>query len=299
MPKDKHQKHTNNDKNLVLVTLLIALVALIEFIGGILSKSLALFGDAGHMLTDAFALSLSAIALHVALKPSSAKKTFGYRRIEILAALMNGVILFGVAAYIVYEALIRFSNPQPVKTDLMVGVAVLGLAANLVAIMLLKEKSKQNLNVKSAFLHIVGDTISSFGVIGGGIAIYFTGVYLIDPIIGLLIGGVIIRSAYDLVKEASDVLLEAVPAEIKLHEVINATKSVKGVKDVHDAHIWAITSGVYALSAHILIDDQMVSKGCIIIKKIESILREKFDITHTTLQVECLKCGSGFVCGVT
>ncbi|WP_308748309.1 cation diffusion facilitator family transporter [Candidatus Hakubella thermalkaliphila] len=182
------------------------------------------------------------------------------------------------------------------KTPLVLTVAIIGLVANLAGIWVLRKTSRENLNVQGAFLHILGDTLSSVGVIMGEIIIFFTGWYIIDPLIGVLIGGIILRGAVGLVMESGNILLEGVPRHINIEKVASAVKITPGVRDIHDLHIWAITSGIYALSGHLRIDDQMVSKSSDILAEVNHLLSERFGIGHTTLQLECESCVNGLVC---
>jgi cobalt-zinc-cadmium efflux system protein len=269
-----------------------------EVIGGIYSGSLALLGDAGHMLVDVLALGLSLFAINIARRPVTATKTFGYHRVEILAALANGTILILVSAYIFYEAYQRFLEPSDIKTPIMLTIAIIGLCANLGGVILLNKASHRNLNIKAAFWHIIGDTISSVGVIIAGIIILLTGWYIADAIAAIVIGVIILWGAGKIVREAADILMEAVPKHVESAEVINTIKDIPGVNEVHDIHIWTITSDIYALSAHLVIDDQMVSKSVEIIREARRELAERFNISHTTLQLECESCPTGLVCEI-
>jgi cobalt-zinc-cadmium efflux system protein len=280
---------------------IVLVVTVAEVVGGILSNSLALLGDAGHMLIDALALGLSLFAMTIARKPATLTRTYGYHRVEILAALANGITIGLVSVYIFYEAYQRFLAPPTVKTPLMLLVAIIGLIANLVMLLLLRRASHGSLNVKSAFWHVFGDTISSVGVIIAGVIISITGWGIIDPIIASLIGCIILWGAVRLVRESVDILSEAVPKHIQLDEVVEAIKNVPGVTEVHDVHIWTITSGVNAFSAHLLIEDRMVSQSSEIVNAVNRILSQRFDLSHSTLQLECEKCEScpsGIVCEI-
>ena len=282
---------------MALVIVLVVMVA--EVIGGILSNSLALLGDAGHMLVDALALGMSLFAIRIARRPATATKTYGYHRVEIMAALANGVTLVLVAVYIFYEAYQRFLNPPLVQTSLMLAVAIVGLLANLVGIWLLRGVSHGNLNIKAAFWHLLGDTISSVGVIAAGIIIAITGWGAADAGIAVFIGIIILWGAVRLVRESVDILLEAVPKHIQMDKVIAAINNVPGVEDVHDIHIWTITSGMHALSAHLLIKDQTVSKSAEIVKVVNQDLARYFEVRHTTLQIEWPGCPAGFICDIS
>jgi len=269
-----------------------------EIIGGILSNSLALLSDAGHMLVDALALGLSLFAITIAQRPATLTKTYGYHRVEIMAALANGTTLILVSLFIFYEAYHRFLEPPVVQTPLMLLIATIGLIANLTGILLLRKVGRSNLNIKAAFWHIVGDTISSVGVIVGGIIISVTGWYIADSIIAVFIGGIILWGAVRLVSESVDILLEAVPKHIQVDKVVQTIKNVSGVDDVHDIHVWTITSGMHALSAHLRIEDQKVSQSAEIVETVSHDLARYFNITHTTLQLECGSCPTGLICNI-
>ena len=289
----------NSNRGLKIALVIVAVVMAVEIAGGLLSYSLAFLGDAGHMLVDALALALSLIALNLARKPATATRTYGFHRAEIMAALANGVTLVLVAVFIFYEAWQRFRSPPTVHTPVMLVVAVVGLIANLVTIRLLQHSRHDNLNVRAAFFHVFGDMISSVGVIIGGIVIAVTGWKLADPLIAVMIGIIILWGAVGLVRESVDILLETVPKQIPLDKVAETIKSVQGVVELHDLHIWTITSGIYALSTHILIQDQMLSRTREITAAINHELEQKFNITHTTFQMEnekCENCADGLVC---
>lgn len=301
-----HQHQHSEDSHLaslggrpLKIALAIVLVIMAaEIIGGILSNSLALISDAGHMLVDALALGLALFAVIIARRPATPSKTYGYHRVEIMAALANGTTLVLVSAYIFYEAYQRFLSPQEVETSIMLLVAAIGFLANLVGILLLRRYSHTSLNIKAAFWHVVGDTISSVGVILGGVIIYFTGWYIADPIIAVIIGCIILFGAVRLVRESADILLEGTPKHIQVDKVIEIMKNVAGVEDVHDIHIWTITSGIHALSAHLHIEDQKVSSSAEIMTAVNQDLGRYYNITHTTLQLECESCPNGLVCNI-
>ncbi|MBI4187600.1 MAG: cation transporter [Chloroflexi bacterium] len=284
---------------MVLIIVLGIMVA--EVIGGILSNSLALLSDAGHMLVDALALGLAMFAISIAKRPATLTRTFGYHRVEIMAALANGVTLVVLALGIFYEAYQRFLQPPTVKTPLMLVVAIIGLIANLAGMLLLRSGSHDQLNMKAAFWHITGDTISSVGVIAGAIIISVTGWNIADPIIAVLIGVIILIGATQIVRESGDILLEAVPKHLQIDDVVGKLMTIPGVQDVHDIHIWTITSQIHALSAHLLIEDQQVSKSAEIMAAVNEYLAKHYNITHTTLQLECEKCAvcpTGFICDI-
>jgi cobalt-zinc-cadmium efflux system protein len=216
--------------------------------------------------------------------------------LEILAALINGTVLLALSLFIFYEAYLRLIEPQEIKGLLMLGVAAIGLGANIISALVLRAGSHESLNVKGAFLHVVGDLLSSVGVIFGGATILLTGWKTVDSIISFVIGGIILVGAYRLVMESVHILLESTPKDIRLNEVIDSVKKIEGVRDLHHVHLWTITSGIYALSAHVLIEDQMTSRSSQILENINQFLMERFNIDHTTIQFECEACEMDFVC---
>lgn len=287
-----------NRKALWIAVVVTGVVMVVEAVGGILSNSLALLSDAGHMLTDLMSLLLSLIALQLALRPPSSTKTYGLYRMEILAALINGTTLILISLYILYEAYRRFLAPPSIAIHTMLLVAFIGLVANGAAAWAMMRTSRESLNIRGAYLHIVGDALSSIGVISGGGVIYFTGWTLVDPIISVIICGVILRGAFVLVKDAVNVLLEAAPKEMDLEKIQEAIKAIPGVRDLHHVHMWTITSGLHALSAHVLVDDVLMSRAGEILQQINHLLGEKFRVFHTTVQFECENCEEGFYCSM-
>ena len=287
-----------NRKALRVAIGITAIVMVVEVVGGFLANSLALLSDAGHMLADVMALLLSLIALQLAMRPPSLTKTFGLYRMEILAALINGTTLILIAVYILYEAYQRFRSSVVVESRTMLLVATVGLVANGLAAWAMMRAGKESLNIRGAYLHIWGDALSSLGVITGGLVIFFTGWYVVDPIISVGICLVILRGAFVLVKDSVNILLEAVPKEVDLEEVQRALKSIPAVKDLHHVHLWTITSGIHALSAHVLVGDIQMSRTGQILQEVNRLLREKFRIHHTTIQFECENCQEGFYCNM-
>ena len=269
-----------------------------EVIGGILTNSLALLSDAGHMLTDLLALGLSYFAISVARRPPTDEKTYGFHRMEILAALANGVTLIVICLVIFYEAYQRINNPPEVKTAGMLVIAVIGLVANLVSAALLSGHSG-SLNVRGAFLHVVGDALSSVGIIIGGVVILFTGWFWVDPLISAGIGVIIVFGAYNLVRQSVDILLEATPGHIILEEVRAALQAIPGVLDVHDLQVWCLTPRICSLSSHLVITDVMTSRSDQTLREINELLAEHFQIEHTTIQFECAHCDGGDSTGCT
>jgi cobalt-zinc-cadmium efflux system protein len=283
-------------KGLIIALSITSLMMVAEVIGGILTNSLALLSDAGHMLTDSLALALSLFALSFASRPASETKTYGFYRAEILAALVNAVILAGISVYIFYEAYRRFLDPPVVKSVPMLIVAGIGLAANLVGASFLARSGRESLNVKSALFHMLGDAVSSVGVIIAGLIILFARWYPADPLISVAIGLIIIWGAWQVVEESIHILLEGVPSHVDMNRLIAEIKSIKGVRDVHDAHLWTITSGMHAFAGHVLIDDILTSHSDEILTDLNHLLRDHYQVAHTTIQFECEFCEDVLVC---
>jgi cobalt-zinc-cadmium efflux system protein len=258
-----------------------------EVVGGILTNSLALLADAGHMLSDVMSLTLSLLAMRYALKQRTQEMTYGYYRAEILAALANGVTLVIISLVIFYEAFQRFQLPPKVQSGPMIVVASIGLILNLVSVMLLSQKKDKNLNVHSAFLHVLADTMGSVGTIAAGIIMLLTGWYLADPIISVLIGFLILLSSWRVLKESVMVLMEGTPNHIDVNEIETVIKNLPGVLNFHDLHVWTVTSGFISLSVHVnLRDCQSVEHSQSILKELRDVLHERFGIEHTTIQIE-------------
>jgi cobalt-zinc-cadmium efflux system protein len=301
MTEHTHEYHSMikaNQHRLLVAISITGSMAIVELIGGILSNSLALIGDAAHMFTDTLALGLSLFALNIAKRPASQTRTYGYLRAEILAALTNGIVLILISAYLSYEAYRRFTEPPQIQGGLMLVVAIIGLLANVIGLAILRSGGRQNLNVKGAFLHMWSDAVSSIGVIVAAVIILLTGWSFADPIITILIVVLILRGAIGLVVEASNILLETVPKHLNVSQITSEVKEIKGVKDIHDIHLWTITSGVYALSCHLLIEDRMVSSSAEIVAEVNQTLSQKFGIGHSTLQLECEECQNSPVCHI-
>jgi len=256
----------------------------VEVAGGILTNSLALLSDAGHMLSDIAALGLSLFAFQISRRPATPQKTFGYHRFEIVAALVNGLVLWLIVGVIFHEAYQRFFTPPEVQSLGMLIIATIGLGVNIAAGLILYRSHHESLNVHSAFLHVVGDALGSVGAIIAALVMLSTGWYLADPLISFLIGGLILYTSWGLIKESADILMQSVPRGIVLDEVQNTMESVSGVLKVHDLHVWSVTSGVFTLSAHAVINGDRDFHQ--VLSEMEKALSEKFDIRHTTIQLE-------------
>lgn len=272
-------------RSLALALGLAAGVMVVEVAGGLWANSLALLSDAGHMLTDVLALGMALFAVTVARRPATTRKTYGYHRVEILAALSNAVILSALCVALFYEAWKRFARPEAVDGGVVLSVAVMGLAANVAGIWILSRASG-SLNVRSARLHLTGDALSSAAVLLGGAAIWLTSWYRIDSILSVVIGLLILWCVYKILRETVDILLEATPHGIDLADVCRAIESVGGIKGVHDLHVWSITSGMMALSGHVTLDGATLARSDDTLNSIKSVLQERFGIAHTTIQLE-------------
>ncbi len=263
-------------------------IFIVEIIGGLISNSLALLSDAGHVFTDSFALILSLIASIITKKPSGKKATYGYHKIGILAAFINGVSLIVIAGLIFFEGYQRLLNPPKVDYGIMLPVAIFGFLGNLLMAWILGHRH-EDLNIKSAWLHVIGDTISSAGVIIAGLIIKYTGWFIIDPIISWFVGFVIITGGVRVIKDSLWIFLDFVPKGFDVEEITEKIKEIKGIIDIHDIHIWSIGYGVAAFSAHVVVDNQLLSEADKIRKKIEEKLGH-MGIKHSVIQIECIKC---------
>lgn len=278
------EERRKDRRRLGFALILTSTIAVAEAVGGWVTNSLALMSDAGHMLTDVSALALSLLALWFAGRPADVKRTYGYYRLEILSALVNGVLLLGITAVILFEAWERFRTPAPVQLGTMAVVATVGLVANLGALGFLHRS--HSMNVRGAFLHVLGDTLSSVGVLVAAGVMALTGWYQVDALVSVLISVVIVVGALRLVRDAVDVLLEAVPAHVDMTRLREVLLKVPGVREVHDLHVWTISTGMYALSAHLVVEDGLVCNNDQMLLAAKHELLHHFGIDHTTIQIE-------------
>lgn len=278
---------TLKKKRLLWVVILTASMMVVEFVAGILTNSLALISDAGHMLTHLFALGLSLFAVIFCSKQTTKERSFGFYRLEVIAALINGFTLILITAYIIYKAYLRIIHPESLDVINMFIVATLGLAVNLVSAAILWKVKAADLNIKSTYFHLLTDTISSVAIVIGAIIIKYTDLWVIDPILSVVICIMILLWAKSLITDSINVLLESAPKHIKIDEVIVTIKeNVAGVQQVHDVHVWQIATQMYALTCHVVVDDIKVSQGYPIKQKIKKLLKEKYDIGHTNIEFE-------------
>ncbi len=288
-PHVHHHQHMlqSKFKYALLVTFFVFLV---ELVGGIWSGSLALLSDAVHVMADVLSLLISWFAIYLSTRPATSSRTFGYHRAEVFAAFINGVSLIGISGWIFYEAYQRYITPEEIQVTFMFVVACFGLFANLFILWQLHGHSHGNLNVRSAVLHVVGDTLSSVAVVVAGLFIYITGWYPIDAILSFLIGGIILFGAFNVTREAVHILLENTPRNTDAHTVAKHLCDLDPVKDVHDMHIWSLCSNYSALSAHIVLDENTTLAHDQILEQINTVLHNQFNINHTTLQLERIAC---------
>ncbi|PQA91487.1 cation transporter [Chryseobacterium shigense] len=275
---------SRHKKNLLFVLVLSGTYMIAEVIGGLVTQSLALMADAAHMLTDVVGLFLAFIAIKIGERKADASKTFGYYRTEILAAVINAVVLLGISVYVLYEAYQRFQNPPAVQSKTMLIVAGIGLVVNIIGMMILRKDSEGSLNMKGAYFEVLSDMLTSIGVMIAGVIMLTTGWYYADPIISAAIGLLIFPRTWRLLKEAVNVLLEGTPKDVDIHQLRQSLEEVPGVKDVHDLHVWSLTSSVNAMSAHIVRNNRTAQNP--LLKTLTEVTTANFKISHTTFQIE-------------
>lgn len=289
---DIDTKEISGKRLLVTIALNIIITAA-EVIGGLLSNSLALLSDALHNFSDVIAIILSYIANIISKKDKTLKKTFGYKRTEILVALLNASIIVIVSLFLFKEAYERFINPSPINSILMLIVAVIGLIANAISVMILKADSRRNINVKSAYLHLMSDTLSSVIVIFGGVMIYYFKIYWIDPILTLIIGIYVIKEGYSIIKESIDILMQSTPADIDINKIKESIEGIDHVQNLHHVHVWRLNDLDIHFEGHIDLDENLNLKMLEDIQlQIREILYHKFGISHVTIQAETNCCGN-------
>ena len=280
--------HSNNRKVLLIALLLTSCFMLVEVVGGVLSGSLALIADAGHMLTDAGALLLAFSALSWSNKPADSKRTFGYARLQVLAAFANGIALIALTVWIIVEAITRFHSPQPIESLTMLVVALIGLAVNLVVFKLLHGASEGNINIRGAMLHVMGDLLGSVGAIIAAILIYFKGWLWADPILSVFVSLLILKSAWRLIKESAHILLEGSPGNIDIESIKKSLASLDKVVNIHHVHLWCLNEQKTMISLHANIEP--TSEPDMILASIKQVLHDQFNIEHATIQIEQQPC---------
>jgi len=284
-------KENNKESRLIISAGLNFATTLAQIIGGILSGSLSLISDALHNLSDTVALVISFFAVRLAKRKNTEAQTFGYKRAEILAALFNACALVVVSIFLFKEAIARFAHPHPINSVLMLSVASVGLIANIISVFLLKAHAHEDLNIRAAYVHLFSDFLSSIAVIIGAVAILISKAYWIDPALTILIGVYVLKEGYKIIEESTRILMQHVPKGINLREIQALIEGIDGVKDIHHAHLWAVTERDIHFEAHINVSrDMPVSETCLLVKQVEETLKEHFAITHVTLQIEFDSC---------
>ena len=261
-----------------------------EIIGGLLSGSLALLSDAIHNFSDGISIVISYAAIRLRSRPNSERHTFGFKRAEVFAAVINSSALIVITVFLFIEAIKRFINPVPIHGQMMFIVAAIGLVANVIGTLLLRRGAKSSMNIKATYLHLLTDAISSVGVILGGVAIYLWNVYWLDPAITVLIGVYILKEAYEIIKETAHILMEGAPKDLSIDEIATAIEGIPGVRNIHHVHVWSVGEHDYHLEAHISVDDIPVNAADAIRAQAEAKLRDRFGVGHITLQVESSPC---------
>jgi cobalt-zinc-cadmium efflux system protein len=286
----EHSHTPATGKHLAIAIALNALIFLVEFAGGLITNSLALISDAVHNLGDFFALILSYIAARVVLWKSNSQKSYGYVRVEIFIAFINALTLVVIGGYIIYKGVFRFFHPEPVIGIWMIAVALVGFIGNTVSTLLLRKDAHRDLNVKSAYVHLLTDAAESLAVVIVGLLIYWKGWYILDPVISVGIGIFVIKSAWDILAETVNILTEGTPKGIDLEDVARFIRTFPEIENVHHLHIWSLSSQFRALSAHLVVKDRSIGEGRVITDKIEKALHERYNINHPTLQLESRVC---------
>jgi cobalt-zinc-cadmium efflux system protein len=281
---------TSTIRRLSLSLGLTALFVLVEVTAGLFANSLALLTDAIHNVTDVLALALTWWALRSAARPANAGKTYGYHRAGILVALVNSATLALLSVGVFIDAYRRLLAPPAINADVLIWVGIAAVVVNLVTALLVRQGSQHDLNLRSAFLHLMGDVLSTLGAVAAGIAIRLTGLNWLDPLVGIFIGLLILWNAIAIVRESVNILMESTPRDIDVDSLLGDIRSVTGVRGVHDLHIWSITRSLRTLSAHLLTDDIPVSQGAVIQAAVSELLFHKYGIAHATLQLECAGC---------
>src|SRR5512138_67178 len=275
---------------LALALFLTLAFVLVEAAAGFFANSLALLTDAAHNLTDVIALALSWYAVRLTLQPANHQKTYGYHRAGILVALLNSTTLVLISVGIFYDAYRRFMDPPAVKADVMVVVGLIAVVVNLVTALLVRHGSEHDLNLRSAFVHLMSDVASTVGAVIAGVIIYFTAANWLDPLVSVLIGVLILYNAWGIVRESVDILLEATPNDLDMQAMVTDIRQVDGVLGVHDLHVWSLTRSLRTMSAHILTEDISISRGAVIQGRVNELVSNRYSIAHATVQLECEDC---------
>jgi cobalt-zinc-cadmium efflux system protein len=277
-------------QRLSLSLILTLAFVILEAAAGMFANSLALLTDAAHNLTDVIALGLTWFAVRITAQPANAQKTYGYHRAGILVALLNSTTLVLISLGIFYEAYRRFKSPAEVQSNILIGVGLVAVVINLVTALLVHRGSQSDLNLRSAFVHLMGDVLSTVGAVIAGVIIYFTDANWLDPLVSVLIGFLILYNAWGILRDAVDILLESTPRDVNIKSMVEDIIQVEGVLGIHDIHVWSLTQSLRTMSAHILTDDLHISAGANIQRQISEMVRHRYNVAHATLQLECVDC---------
>ncbi len=291
-----HHHHEHTGRNLGITVLLNSVITIGQFIGGVISGSLALISDALHNLSDVISVVLAWVAHRIGMRPQTMQSTFGYKRAEILAAFINALSLIAVSVFLVFEAVKRFLEPREVDYKWMLGLGILGLLANGLSVFILHDNKEENLNIKAAYLHLIGDALTSVAVIAGAVCIWLFKIYWIDPLVTVLISIYIFIHTFSILKESVGILMQFAPSEIDQKEVIAMLEEISGIKNVHHIHLWQLADHKIFFEAHLVLADNIpVSETNLITKQAKQLLMSRFEITHTTFQYEYFS-GEGCKC---
>ncbi len=299
-----HHGHTHDTApsggRLLITMLLNFTITVAEIIGGVISGSLSLISDALHNFSDGISIIISYIAIRLKRRDNSYRHTFGLKRAEIFAAVINAAVLVMISIYLFYEAVSRFLEPETVAGGLMTLVATIGLVANVTGTLLLRKDAASSMNIKSAYLHLFSDAVSSVAVILGGLAIYYRNIYWIDPLLTILIGFYIIKESFEILSEATHILMEGAPSDLSLPDIQKAVENLPHVQNLHHVHVWSIGENDVHFEAHVNVDDMLISQSQALREEIERVLSGQFGINHITLQFECNQCpATGLIKTVT
>ena len=285
----EHRKFQSSSKVTLWLSLMITIIfTIIEFTGGIISNSLALLSDSFHMLSDVLALGLSMVAIYFSSKPPTKNYTYGFLRLEIIVAFLNGLALIVISLGIMYEGIMRIIHPRSIESGIMIIIAIIGLITNilLTIILMVSQKKENNINIQSALWHFIGDLLNSLGIIVAFVLIRLTEWNIIDPIISIVISVIILRGGYKIIKNASKVLMERIPDRFDTDEIMTDMKNIEGVIDIHEFHLWSVTTNQSSLSAHVVLSDEYIRSPYATINKVSDLLKEKYGLEHVTLQIE-------------
>jgi len=284
---EHHHHHNVSGKNLFITIVLNVIITLSQIVGGIFSGSLALLSDAMHNFSDVLALVIAYVANRLAARPNNESKTFGYKRAEILAALFNASVLIGIAIFLIIEAFHKFYHPEPINSVWVIGLGTLSIVLNAASVLLIKDDSHENMNIKAAYLHLLTDVMTSVAVVGGGVLMYYFGIFWVDPLISMLIALYLIWASFGLVKESSAILMQFTPEGVSIDDIVKAIEEESEIKNVHHIHIWKLNDHQINLEAHLdFNEDISLSESNRVIDRLEKKLHDTFDVEHTTFQCE-------------